>query len=751
MGTETLPDNTTVAAGLIIKSADFLTTNAALQAALVPRNTSGVPTSGQSLGTILYPWGTVFCTALSIGGTVVDLSGITSPANRIVSGAVRTTSGQPQFLQANGAAASVDILGLTTNLVLTINSSAVTVSTDITKASLTTAPGTNNTCLINDTTFTDQAESKYYGESDSAVPKITIDNVGSEISARVGQYISLKTDTNEIMFGWLKSATELVNVRRGFFFDSSLAPIVRETLINNETLTLMETGWIFVENDGLTVDVTYKTPVYAYTAPTSPVASQYWYDITNATWKRYSGSAFVDVGRILVGLCVQNTSNCIATRSFDFYKDFDDVNTIQADVFSDEVIRSRYETNTVNVYGTELVFENYPVIWNNTTNMETGSIGNDTEYYLYLDTLGKPVISLERPYDRRSDLRGRYHPYNNWRFICKAKTDGAADWINVISSGGVNGTFTGLNFDAGGLLINATGIDTVTVKYNWLTIRNAAGEEKTVYNGNHTLTFSNHLQGAELASTWYSLWVDWDLNFKFVPDIEGATDGTTAGFLVDSGNAFATYTVFKNAIVYNTTDYNETYVTVSATSDTANLALNDDNFTTTETYKIHMLDPVGLGEGRAHIGYVENNAGSDLSLNSGYTRPELQSVQSYSSPNDFTVTAANWTTTAASIRLRQFFDFGLTPIWEAVLNIYGSHSNSVASFSVTISGITFDSDYTRQAVAADPGTGSGSLQLQYATGNSGTLSVAHTTANNGTISWSGAARCLVKPSFATRS
>lgn len=214
------------------------------------------------------------------------------------------------------------------------------------------------------------------------------------------------------MWGWLKSATEFTNVQRGFFFDSSAtpAPIVRETLANNDTLTLMETGWIFIENDGTTVDVTYLTPVYAYTSPTGPSTGQYWYDISNALWKRWSGSAWVEVNRIPIGLCVMNTSNCIATRSFDFYKDFKTENTIEAEVFSDEVVRSVLRTNSINIYGTDLVFHNYPVEWDNTADMETGSVASETTYYLYLSTAGQPKISTERPYDRSGDLRGDTTP-----------------------------------------------------------------------------------------------------------------------------------------------------------------------------------------------------------------------------------------------------------------------------------------------------------------------------------------------------
>ena len=434
MGEETLPDASTVASGLLIKSTDFLTTNAALKGALVGRNSAGVPTSGKPLGTTLYSWGNVITDAVTISGSVVDVSQITSPANRIISGKTRTTSGQPQFLQADGAAATVKILGAATDLLLSINSAEVTVSTDISETGLTTAPATNNTCAINDTSFTGQAESKYFGEIDSVKPIITLDAVGSEISARVGQFVALKTGTSEIMWGWLKSATELTNVKRGYFFDNSLSPVARETLANNDILTLMETGWMFVENDGLTVDVTYLTPVYAYTAPGSPSTGQYWYDISNVTWKRWSGSAFVDVARKDVGLCVMDTSNCIASRSFDFYQNFKDENTIDVGVFSDTIVRSADVDNSVSVYGSTIEFSQWPVEWDNTANMDTGTVAASTTYYLYLSEDGEPFISLERPYDRTGDLRGKYHPYNNWRYIASADTDGTSDWLSVLNT-----------------------------------------------------------------------------------------------------------------------------------------------------------------------------------------------------------------------------------------------------------------------------------------------------------------------------
>jgi len=612
MGTETLPDAVTVAAGLLIKSADFLTTNAALQGAFVGRNTSGVPTSAQSLGTALYPWGNVYSNAITIGGEVIDLSDITSPATRIVSGRSRAASGQPQFLQGNAAAASVKILATTTDLVLSINSTSTTITADITEVSLTTAPAANNTCTINDAAFTDQDESKYFGEIDGRIPYIPIDAVGSEISARVGQFISLKTDTSEILFGWLKSATELVNVFRGFYFDASLDPLVRETLIDGEVLTLLATGWIFIDDDGATVDVTYTTPVYAYTAPTSPVADDYWYDITNSTWKRYSGSAWVATDRIPLGLCALNTSYCIATRSFDFYSAFKEQNTMDCEVFSDSVIRTGYGTNKVHVYGTDLEMQKYPVEWDNTTDMSSGSVGNDTDYYLYISTSGQTIIDLERPYDRTTDLRGKYHPYNNWRYIAKAKTDGTADWISVIASSAFDRLSGNANWEAENLVIETASVSTVTCAYDKLVLTNRDGKTKTLYDGSHTFDMATHKQGAELASHWYQLHIDGSGKLAMVPDLTGTADGTAAGFLVDSANKFSDYSVFKGATVYNTTDSTNAEVSVSPTASGDNLAIDTDIFVDTEDYAIHLTDPVGLDSFASNVGAVYNDSGSDL-------------------------------------------------------------------------------------------------------------------------------------------
>ena len=94
MGTNTLQSRS---AGETITADFFNDFNTALQTEFVGRNSSGAPVSGESMGTVSVPWGTGYFNAINLAGSALDVSQITSPANRIVSGAVRSTSNQPAF------------------------------------------------------------------------------------------------------------------------------------------------------------------------------------------------------------------------------------------------------------------------------------------------------------------------------------------------------------------------------------------------------------------------------------------------------------------------------------------------------------------------------------------------------------------------------------------------------------------------------------------------------------------------------
>ena len=427
MGLNTL--ETSYSNGQIIDASNINELTAASLNQVVGRNSSGVPESGKSLGTAAIPWGPMHAASLILNGQVVDPSTITTVQNRIVSGKTRSDSILPMFLKAHGTAATMTVEGATTELTLSINGSAVSVSTDIVKTGLTLAPSANNTCLVNDTTM---VSDKYAGEDGSV---ITIDTLGSEVTAKVGQMVAFKINT-EIFWGYLKSSTEITNVFRGFFFDSAQAPIVREGLSDNDTLTILNMAWCFIEDNGTTVDFSYTTPVYQYEAPAATTGA-YWFDIPNQTWKRYSGTEWEIVGRILIGMAVLDDSYCIATRSADFTLNYSDYNSITLEILTSERVQSKDRQSLASVYANDITQYLNPLDWDISTDLETGlSQSAGTLYYLYLTEKGQRVISDERPHCR-ADLKGKYHPFHSWRNVGSCFNDSSSNIINVASTASV--------------------------------------------------------------------------------------------------------------------------------------------------------------------------------------------------------------------------------------------------------------------------------------------------------------------------
>ena len=398
----------------------------ALIGAVVGRNPStGVVASGQDIGSAVTPWGALYATSLVIGGSTVDLGSLTGAANAILSGQIASTSIRPDFLRAAGSAATVTVEGATTSLVLNIDGTSTTIAADLAETSLTVAPSSNNTALVDDTALTGQESSKWQGEDGTI---ITIDTVGTEISNRVGQYAVFKTST-EYLLAYIESATELSNVYRGYFLNSSGVPLERVALSNNDTLTIMSGGWVFVEDDSLTVDVTYTSPIYSVTEPSSPATGDYWFDLVAGKWKRYGGSAFAEVNRIPIGIAVVDETNCIASRSFDLNKVFNSDNPVATKYISTTVISAVEFDFDISVYGTSVNTRHTEIEWDIATDLESGvSEGASTTYFAYITETGKPVLSDKKPYDLRGSLKGWYHPYNSWRAIGYIFNDGSSDF-----------------------------------------------------------------------------------------------------------------------------------------------------------------------------------------------------------------------------------------------------------------------------------------------------------------------------------
>ena len=356
---------------------------------------------------------------------IYNALGLSTELAIIKSGKTRTTSSLPDFIRANGSALEFTLLGNTTNLELEINNLPITVDADIIETGITAAPSTNNTADVNDV---NAISDKYLGEDGTV---ITIDNVGSEITSLIGKVAAFKTPTGEILRGYIKSATEISNVFRGFYFDDNGDPIKRAGLSDGNALTLMKIGSVFIKNDGVTIDVTYNIPAESYNTPIAPIAGDYWLDLSIKVWNKYNGATWEDSNSALLGEIVSDSTNTIASRSSDFSKQFNDFNNIELEINSTEIAIAKSSESRISVYGFEVKINNTFINWDITNDLEGALVeAANTIYYLYISSDGQPVISDEKPYLRK-DLRGRYHPHQSWRNVGRVLNDASSDFIRL--------------------------------------------------------------------------------------------------------------------------------------------------------------------------------------------------------------------------------------------------------------------------------------------------------------------------------
>lgn len=249
-----------------------------------------------------------------------------------------------------------------------------------------------------------------------------IDSNSYSLSSAAGNAMPVATSSTGSGTALYLSTTSLNSVFRGWFFDHTDSPIVPVAVTSADTVTLMKTAWIFLTNNGSpatpALDVTYNKPTYAFAAPTSPNSGDYWFDITNNTWKKYSGSAFAATNALLIGICIQNGTATAGARSFDFSKSFSLTNTFRPYKYDNSNFIGKSLSERVSVYGVTVALNQDIPVWNTTNNMDIGlTFTANTTYFLYVTPLGNLLISDRAPNDRKSDLRGDYHPHKPYRCV----------------------------------------------------------------------------------------------------------------------------------------------------------------------------------------------------------------------------------------------------------------------------------------------------------------------------------------------
>lgn len=352
--------------------------------------------------------------------------------NRIASGRISGTTNQPIFLVPHGTNPTVSVQGGTTNLVYYIAGVQYIISTATNSGTLVLAPSTNNTCLVNDVTLSGQEFTRTLGENESA---ITVDAMGTEITALIGKYAAFKVGT-EYFTAFVESATSLTKARRGFFFDSTDTALDRATLSDNASISLMKMTYVFAKTD-LTLTQCYTVPFVSFDQPTGAAIGDYWFDLTNDIWKYTTdGTNFVTATATLIGMCVQDTAGTKAARSYDFFANYNSLNTFEVERTSNTQVKSKKLGGEISIYGQFQKFNSDVAVWDITTDLDSGVTESASKtYYLYLKDTGDEVISDVAPQDRLNDLRGLYHTHKPWRAVGEFFNDGSSHIVYAVTYG----------------------------------------------------------------------------------------------------------------------------------------------------------------------------------------------------------------------------------------------------------------------------------------------------------------------------
>lgn len=406
---------------------------------LVPRDASGVPTDqAGSLGTPTIQWAEVRSKAFYENGVDILSAEVFDTRNKLISGRTRSGGSFPVILNPAGAGTGLDeaTISTTTDLIFDVNGTRYTLGSDIVISGLDAAPAANNTCLVNEPTLSAQNFTRTLGEQYSVQEYITVDAMGSEITALVGTiqaFILTHSATNEYMLAYVESTTKLSQIRRGYFYDTNGTPVKRQLVSDNDVITLLKIGYVFLDIDLATADVSYKTPVWAYASPASPATGDYWYDLSEDTWKRYNGTIFISVDRTLIGTVVSNTAECIGARSEWFAGTYRNLNTAILQLDSTSTV-SMKQRNTVVQVGTKLLdFGLSRVQWDMASHYASSNDRYATEsastyYFMYLDETGTPKISdIEPVYE--PVLKGFYFPHNTWRACGRQLNNSSSNFV----------------------------------------------------------------------------------------------------------------------------------------------------------------------------------------------------------------------------------------------------------------------------------------------------------------------------------
>lgn len=345
----------------------------------------------------------------------------------VVSSVRSALSDIPKFIVPNNIDEGIRILATESNpLRLQSRKRIANFTTEQVLSGLTLGPSTGSVKAINEPGLTADANagSNDYVFGSQKYNSLNIDGSSAEFDKFTNRPLAFKKG-NGISKAFLRSTTEMVDVKRNWFFNHENNPINSETFANDDNLTVLALNIIFFDFEENNF-FAYSDRIYeSATEPATAANGEIWHDLRTGIYRRYEVNQFVEKDYIIVAEVACDETKSLGARCVDGVNTFNNENNLIFDITSGTQISTKFDGMKISVYGSLVTFDSI-ISTSISDDLKSGVSNNaNTQYYVYLNKNGKFFWDTLRP-QYRSDLKGYYHPFEAWRAVAEARTDASS-------------------------------------------------------------------------------------------------------------------------------------------------------------------------------------------------------------------------------------------------------------------------------------------------------------------------------------
>jgi hypothetical protein len=365
--------------------------------------------------------------------------GVQNANNGVKSGLITNGGARPGYISVDGTSSTITVLGASTDLVYNIKGSEYTLSSDITVAGSGALTSGQDTGTVSDQSGGIEA-GNLYGAGPNG--EMLLSAQGTELTNNENKiliYGNLAGDDIGLGVAKNNGTNWVIAHRTGPIFHDKDEDCTWKAWANADTITAYAPNYLFITTTQ-TLAISTTTPFVQPGTPSGAVNGDYWFDTDEDLWKSFNGSVWADANATMIGIVgIDNSGFGQCWFAFDFLASYSgrcDLTLTERIKTGGDIIETVQFGGVVNVYGTVYNYWSRRLTWDINNDRDGGvSLTASKWYYFYINDTGGPNISDIPPVDRRSDLKGWYHPLKTYRCLGMGYFNSASDFEQVHSFG----------------------------------------------------------------------------------------------------------------------------------------------------------------------------------------------------------------------------------------------------------------------------------------------------------------------------